>query len=433
MFDFNEYYYMYKKTLQNGKKYAGNMTSYHHDKIKGPGVIYEEKGFFIENFKIIEEYKNGKPHGLYVRCNYDKKLQEAGVMNEGKYEGPCFTVEKEEALLTRYDSNEKEDGFYVKFIDNGLRCVIFQFRHGQLLDRCLIWDYYDLYKGKCSSLTDYRKLDGGKIKTSFTPQTDFFIFKPETEKMTNVGNTSEYRYYDIYQNGNVVRKYDKKYAYINSRDDKPIFSLLKTADYEVFGEYNWAYNCFYGFTCKRYKSGRGYAGYVNHSNINQSLLLEVEPNGIYSLVSKNKENNHGPSFVVYNESLIIVYYENGKLREGSIKIYKDSFDVEIYSSKTELLDSMYYENPLEKKQAQNTGYKRENYPDGAWYEGEFINGIREGKGTFCWPDGGKYVGGFLNGGFHGEGILYHTDGTSNKVIYNNNEFVSMSANIIRKE
>ena len=76
--------------------------------------------------------------------------------------------------------------------------------------------------------------------------------------------------------------------------------------------------------------------------------------------------------------------------------------------------------------------KKEVYNDGAWYEGEFKEGKWNGNGTYCWPDGGKYVGQFLNGSMHGEGILYHTNGTSNKVIYNNGNVISTSPNIIRE-
>ena len=76
--------------------------------------------------------------------------------------------------------------------------------------------------------------------------------------------------------------------------------------------------------------------------------------------------------------------------------------------------------------------KKETYADGAWYEGEFKNGVRHGQGTFCWTNGIKYVGPFVNGTCHGEGILYYTDGTSSKVIYDNGKVVSTLPNIIKE-
>ena len=78
-------------------------------------------------------------------------------------------------------------------------------------------------------------------------------------------------------------------------------------------------------------------------------------------------------------------------------------------------------------------FKKENYSDGAWYEGDFKDGKWHGNGTYCWPDGGKYIGQFLNGLLHGEGVLYHTNGTSNKVTYNNGNCISIIPNNIREE
>lgn len=76
--------------------------------------------------------------------------------------------------------------------------------------------------------------------------------------------------------------------------------------------------------------------------------------------------------------------------------------------------------------------KKEVYSDGAWYEGEFLNGQRHGQGTFCWTNGTKYVGPFVNGNCHGEGIVYYTDGTSKKIIYEYGKIIKFLPNNMRE-
>eukprot|EP01083_Nonionella_stella_P206076 749882_1 len=45
-----------------------------------------------------------------------------------------------------------------------------------------------------------------------------------------------------------------------------------------------------------------------------------------------------------------------------------------------------------------------------WYDGEWINGKRNGKGTSYYPNGRKrYIGDFKNNKYHGEGAFYRDD------------------------
>ena len=45
------------------------------------------------------------------------------------------------------------------------------------------------------------------------------------------------------------------------------------------------------------------------------------------------------------------------------------------------------------------------------YEGNWVNGIMEGKGTMVWRDGTKYVGSWLSNQRYGFGTQYYTDGS----------------------
>ena len=60
-----------------------------------------------------------------------------------------------------------------------------------------------------------------------------------------------------------------------------------------------------------------------------------------------------------------------------------------------------------------------NYPDGSKYEGDIINGMKQGQGTYTWPDGNKYVGEFKDDRASG-GWLYKSDG-SKSWCYQDNE------------
>jgi hypothetical protein len=48
--------------------------------------------------------------------------------------------------------------------------------------------------------------------------------------------------------------------------------------------------------------------------------------------------------------------------------------------------------------------------NGVSYEGEWLNGEREGQGEQIWADGSRYVGDWKGNQANGKGILYHSDG-----------------------
>lgn len=46
-----------------------------------------------------------------------------------------------------------------------------------------------------------------------------------------------------------------------------------------------------------------------------------------------------------------------------------------------------------------------SYSDGAIYNGNFKNGMKNGEGLFIFPNGNKYMGKFKNNNFHGIGVF----------------------------
>ena len=55
------------------------------------------------------------------------------------------------------------------------------------------------------------------------------------------------------------------------------------------------------------------------------------------------------------------------------------------------------------------------------YEGEMVNGVAHGKGTFFFPGGQKYYGNFENGIIEGNGIFYWEDGSRWEGTFSNNK------------
>ena len=60
---------------------------------------------------------------------------------------------------------------------------------------------------------------------------------------------------------------------------------------------------------------------------------------------------------------------------------------------------------------------------GSKYVGEFMNGKKNGQGTFTWADGAKYVGGWMDGKMHGQGTFTKDDGAIFKGLFKNGKYV----------
>ena len=54
-----------------------------------------------------------------------------------------------------------------------------------------------------------------------------------------------------------------------------------------------------------------------------------------------------------------------------------------------------------------------------YYEGDFVDGKKQGSGTYTWADGSTYTGGFENDMRHGQGEYVDSDGSSYKGTYVN--------------
>jgi hypothetical protein len=56
------------------------------------------------------------------------------------------------------------------------------------------------------------------------------------------------------------------------------------------------------------------------------------------------------------------------------------------------------------------GYGAMRYADGGTYIGDWLNGLKEGRGVVSWPWGDRYEGGLKNGELNGHGAVQYADG-----------------------
>lgn len=131
-----------------------------------------------------------------------------------------------------------------------------------------------------------------------------------------------------------------------------------------------------------------------------------------------------------------------KDRPQNVKTFLDLFDVKQSVSPSPTSNNVskgddetrVLQTQLSKSENVLNGYHTKRFEDGTMYEGEFVNGrpqgkgtmtyvggavykgewhygLREGQGSWFYPDGGYYIGGWQRGRKHGKGKLIKKDGT----------------------
>lgn len=68
-----------------------------------------------------------------------------------------------------------------------------------------------------------------------------------------------------------------------------------------------------------------------------------------------------------------------------------------------------------------TGYRSVRYADGCVFQGDWVEGFENGKGTMVFPTNDKYIGGFKNGLKHGRGRFQFSNGDKFVGSFLNNE------------
>jgi len=70
-----------------------------------------------------------------------------------------------------------------------------------------------------------------------------------------------------------------------------------------------------------------------------------------------------------------------------------------------------HNEPLTDNATHEAIVRKVNFPNGDYFEGTYVNGKRNGKGTYHYHDGSSYVGDYSNDQRHGQGIYILPDGS----------------------
>ena len=116
----------------------------------------------------------------------------------------------------------------------------------------------------------------------------------------------------------------------------------------------------------------------------------------------------------------IYFYSNGNTYIGGFKNGKKDGKGALYDSNGNKIKDLYFRNGqrIKKKEEDEeadilkekiNGIFTKKYQEGK-YEGQFVNGLKNGKGTYYFDNGDKYVGDFRDGDREGEGIYYYKNG-----------------------
>lgn len=152
----------------------------------------------------------------------------------------------------------------------------------------------------------------------------------------------------------------------------------------------------YSFTLPpiKFNNGNIYSGNWNYNGKKEGFGINLKPDGsLYKGYWENDQISKYGTFIEPKGN----YYQGefkGGVSEGKGVLY--------------IKDKMKYTGEF-KNDLQNGKGVEENYEDNTVYEGDFVNGIREGIGKLKFNDGTVYEGEFKKGQFNGKGILKFCD------------------------
>ena len=149
-----------------------------------------------------------------------------------------------------------------------------------------------------------------------------------------------------------------------------------------------------------------YVNIENGSNAQESskMLLRPPSSGITTIeLTKNLKAKYNYSPLRPQRKNSQDYSSNSCISNNSTRLSKISNKSNV-KSKNNYINGQYSSSPNGKIP------KRNNSPSPVRYEGNLINGKKEGKGTYYYINGCKYEGYFKNDKKEGKGIFYYTNG-----------------------
>lgn len=111
------------------------------------------------------------------------------------------------------------------------------------------------------------------------------------------------------------------------------------------------------------------------------------------------------------------YYADGRIYEGNFLRDKKHGKGKMTFSSNDSSSRRYYDGDWVNGIRQGNGVMYWN--DGEWYKGGWVKGYKHGKGEIHYPNGNKFVGMFSEGKRDGDGTFYWTDGDYEVSYYRN--------------
>lgn len=110
-------------------------------------------GYVKKKFEI-EVYKDGRPHGKWLKFYPNGSLKSIETWNMGKLSGKYTLYRNDETkILENNYLNGKDHGRYLMFHENGVQYITGQFSKGVPIG---IWNYYNT-NGKLTGKNDFTK------------------------------------------------------------------------------------------------------------------------------------------------------------------------------------------------------------------------------------------------------------------------------------
>ena len=168
------------------------------------------------------------------------------------------------------------------------------------------------------------------------------------------------------------------------------------------------------------KEGRGIYYYINSEE--EKFIGEYKD---------DKKNGHGIIFYKDNTKFIGefkndekegkgFYFDNDGNKIKEIIYIKGEETLDINNEQDKL--SMHsFESENSSNNININGKTKKEYSSGDMYDGEFVNGLKEGKGIYNYSNGDLYIGLFSKGEKEGFGVYYYNNGDTYEGIFSHNE------------
>ena len=210
-------------------------------------------------------------------------------------------------------------------------------------------------------------------------------------------------------------------------------------------DYGWGSGTYEGYLKKGKPDGHGVIKYYDGSKF-EGEFIDGETNGHGKYISSDGVTRYDGMYANGRRTQGLMTNKDGSQYNGNFKNGLPDGKGKLMSANGELM----FEGDFSLGRRWNgKGKEKGKNPNGqSWeYEGDYKNGIWNGKGTIKWSDGDKYegdwkdgyrtgngtytfnekrnghgykyVGGFLKGEFHGKGTWYYVGGGSEKCTYKN--------------